>query len=271
MADADSDLGHEYWVELDVFEGPLDLLLHIIRKHELSILDIPMSFVLERYIEYLETMQEMELELASEYLAMAATLVYIKSRMLLPDEVAPEDEEDEDGELQDPRAELVRRLLEYKKYRQAAAELATRASLGHEVFLGGHEPDPVEREIEQVGLFELLETVAELVREARELGRDTDLLADRITVAERIGEVAERLATRRRLTFRELLDEDFEVFDVVITFLALLEMARLRMVRLVQGGEDEQLLVMEAPRAETAEGGEDGLGGGPEEQEGEDG
>ncbi len=237
--------GPEYWVDLDVFEGPLDLLLHIIRKHELDILDIPVAFVLERYLEYLETMQELELDLASEYLSMAATLVYIKSRMLLPDGGGDEDE-DEDGEIEDPRAELIRRLLEYKKYRKAAADLAGRSVLGHEIFVGGFEPDPMEQEIAEVGLFELIECVADLIKEAKARGRvDKDLLCDRITVAQRINEIADILATKRNATFRQLLQKDFVVFDVVITFLALLEMARLRMIRLVQEGLDAELLIVE--------------------------
>jgi segregation and condensation protein A len=244
--------GAEYWVQLEVFEGPLDLLLHIIRKHELDVMDIPVAFVLERYLEYITAMKEMQLDIAAEYLAMAATLVYIKSKMLLPGE-EPEEEEEE-GE--DPRAELVRRLLEYKKYREAAASLAGLSVLGAKVFTGGFEPEREEREIAaDVGLFDLVERVNELIREARERGvTEGDLIADRITVADRITELAEVVAGRPQLTFRELLPEGFELFDVVITFLAILEMTRLKMIRLVQAGDEAEILVMAAPRYE----GEDG-------------
>jgi segregation and condensation protein A len=238
----------EYYVHLEVFEGPLDLLLHIIRKHELSIMDIPVSFVLERYLGYISAMKEMQLDIAAEYLAMAATLVYIKSQMLLPGE--PVEEEIEEGE--DPRAELVRRLLEYKKYREAAAELSSLSVLGSISFTGGFEPEPEERDmVSEVGLFDLVERVAQLIKEARQRGSEEgDLLADRITVADRITELAENVARRRQLTFRELLPEGFEIFDVVITFLAVLEMTRLRMIRLVQQTIEDEILVMEAPRFE---------------------
>lgn len=257
MGGTEQETNPEYWVRLEVFEGPLDLLLHIIRKHELDILDIPVAFVLERYLAYLETMRELELDVASEYLAMAATLVYIKSRMLLPD-TGEEEEEEEDGEVEDPRAELIRRLLEYKKYRKAAADLASQSMLGRDVFEGGFEADPVEREVAEVGLFELIECVGDLIREARAVGRDDgDLLADRITVAQRITELAEMVSLRRNVTFRQLLDDDFLVFDVVITFLAILEMARLHMIQLVQSGPTEQLLILEAPRYQGEELGEE--------------
>jgi segregation and condensation protein A len=246
----------EYWVQLEVFEGPLDLLLHIIRKHELDILDIPVAFVLDRYLEYIAAMKEMQLDIAAEYLAMAATLVYIKSKMLLPGEA----EEDEEEEGEDPRAELIRRLLEYKKYREAAAALAGRSKLGAQIFTGGFEPEPEDRElVSDVGLFELVERVQELIKEARERGStEGDLLADRITVADRITELAELIAGRRQSSFKELLEEGYEVFDVVITFLAILEMARLKMIRLVQATDGDEILVMEAPKYEPAEERDDG-------------
>src|SRR5213075_3280822 len=107
-----------YQVNLDVFEGPLDLLLHLVKKHELSILDIPISFITERYLEYLDLMKRLNLDIAAEYLVMAATLAHIKSRLLLPQQAAIDPDEPEDEA--DPRAELVRRLLEYQKYKDAA-------------------------------------------------------------------------------------------------------------------------------------------------------
>jgi segregation and condensation protein A len=247
MSDAAPAAGSGYWLELEVFEGPLDLLLHIIRKHELDIMDIPVAFVLDRYLAYITAMKEMQLDIAAEYLSMAATLVYIKSKMLIPG--APAEEEIEE-EVEDPRAELVRRLLEYKKYREAAAALVSRGLLGREIFTSGFETEPEEREVAtDVGLFDLVEMVGKLIAEARERGSEPeDLLADRITVAERITELAEQLAGRPQTTFREILGKSFEVFDVVITFLAVLEMTRLRMIRLVQAGGDEEILILQAER-----------------------
>lgn len=116
-----------YQVALDVFEGPLDLLLHLVKKHELSILDIPISFVTEKYLEYLDAMAALDIDVAGEYLLMAATLCHIKSRELLPTPEPLEDEDgeaSEDGEIEvDPRADLIRRLLEYQKYKEAAQHL----------------------------------------------------------------------------------------------------------------------------------------------------
>ncbi len=263
MSARGSGSSSEYWVQLEVFEGPLDLLLHLIKKHELDVMDIPVAFVLECYLEYITAMKEMQLDIAAEYLAMAATLVYIKSKMLLPGE-EPEEEEEE-GE--DPRAELVRRLLEYKKYREAAAELAGLSVLGAKVFTGGFEAELEEREIaSDVGLFDLVERVNELIREARARGvTEGDLIADRITVADKITELAEIVAGREQLTFRDLLPSGFELFDVVITFLAVLEMTRLKMIRLVQASGEAEILVMAAPRYEDG-GGEEAAEEAAEEQ-----
>src|SRR5215468_3757662 len=133
----------QYVVALPAFEGPLDLLLHLIQKHELDILDIPVSFITEKYLEYITLMQELSIDIASEYLVMAATLAHIKSKSLLP--TPPEGQDDEllEEEL-DPRQELIRRLLEYQKYKQAAFDLSERGSLGRDVFLRGTEAAVVE-------------------------------------------------------------------------------------------------------------------------------
>ena len=127
----------DYTVSLPVFEGPLDLLLHLVKKHELDVLDIPVSFVTEKYLEYLDLMRQTNLDIAGEYLLMAATLVHLKSRELLPSpEPLAADETDGDEEL-DPRQELIRRLLEYQKYKEAAAELDDRPVIGRNVWTRG--------------------------------------------------------------------------------------------------------------------------------------
>src|SRR6476620_8030828 len=113
----------QFHIQLPAFEGPLDLLLHLIKKHELNILDLPIAFVTEKYLDYLSMMQELDLDVASEYLLMAATLAHIKSKMLLPQNPLEEVEEQDDGYIADPRGELIRRLLEYQKYRAAAEQL----------------------------------------------------------------------------------------------------------------------------------------------------
>ncbi len=134
-----------YQVALPQFEGPLDLLLHLIQTHELSILDIPMKFVTEKYLEYLSLMQALTIDVASEYLVMAAMLTHIKSKMLLPE--APKGQDDSaEEELLDPREELVRRLLEYQKFKHAAAELQDRGTLGQDVFTRPELPDDAPKE-----------------------------------------------------------------------------------------------------------------------------
>src|SRR5688500_9862944 len=146
-----------YRVELPVFEGPLDLLLHLIEEHELDVRDIPIAFVAAKYVEYITLMQELNIDVASEYLVMAATLAYIKSKMLLP--AAPDDEEDVDEAELDPRAELVRRLLEYQKYKNAAEQLGAGDVLGRDVFRRGISAPEAEgpAPIAGLSLFKLLD------------------------------------------------------------------------------------------------------------------
>jgi segregation and condensation protein A len=228
-------------VSLDVFEGPLDLLLHLIKKHELDIFDIPISFITDRYLEYVASMQELQLDIAAEYLEMAATLAHIKSQMLLPEEPGARDEAGEE-EGPDPREELIRRLLEYKTYKEAARDL----------------PEPESRVVSEVTVFDLLDTVQSLIDKARAQGREgRQLLADRITVADRITQIADQLQAREKLSFQSLLGEDYTVFDVVITFLAVLEMVRLHMISAVQGESHGEILLAQPvtyePRVEPVQ------------------
>jgi segregation and condensation protein A len=245
-------------VSLDVFEGPLDLLLHLIKKHELDIFDIPISFITDRYLDYLASMQELQLDIAAEYLEMAATLAHIKSQMLLPEEPGAHEEAGEE-EGPDPREELIRRLLEYKKYKEAARELSQRFLLGRHTFtVGADQPEPESRVVSEVTVFDLLDTVQSLIDKAREQGREgRQLLADRITVAERITQIADMLQARERLSFQSLLSEDYTVFDVVITFLAILEMVRLHMISAAQGESHGEILLAQPvtyePRVEPVQ------------------
>jgi segregation and condensation protein A len=233
-----------YRVKLDVFEGPLDLLLHLIRKHELDILDIPVGFVTEKYLEYLSLMQELSIDVASEYLVMAATLAHIKSKMLLPpDPNAADDEEGEAGEEADPRAELVRRLLEYQKYRHAAEEIADRAAVGRDMFpRGSAEPMPEgPAPLASFEPFRLFDAFQKVLKRADQVA-DHQVLFERVSIADRIVELTELLHERRRLVFDELFEQVEEEtgprpptrLELVVTFLALLEMGKMRVVRIVQ-------------------------------------
>jgi len=232
-----SDRGEgAYHVSLPAFEGPLDLLLHLCQKHELDILDIPISFVTEKYLEYLAVMQLMNLDLASEYLLMAATLAHIKSKMLLP-APPPGQEDDALVEEMDPREALIKRLLEYQKYKLAGETLASRGIAGRDVFGRGVVLDEAKAEglapLAEVPLFSLVEAFQRvLARNKVKLAHD--VVPDRISITDRIHEVFDFLQARRRASFEELFGEDASRFDMVVTFLALLEMTRLRMMRLYQ-------------------------------------
>jgi segregation and condensation protein A len=235
-----------YQVSLPQFEGPLDLLLHLIQKHELDIFDIPISFVTARYLEYLDVMQALDLDVAAEYLLMAATLAHIKSRMLLP--AAPPDESDAavDGEPEeDPRAALVRRLLEYQKFRAAAEELAARGVAGRDVFQRGIPIDagaPDVAPLAELPLFALLDAFEKLLKR-RKLRISHEVTSERVSISERIQEIVERLRAARTSVFDDLFEGAQTEIDLVVTFLALLEMTRLRMTRLYQTGPLEPLHV----------------------------
>jgi segregation and condensation protein A len=230
--------GDEYAVSLPDggFEGPLDLLLHLCQKHELDILQIPVAFVTEKYLEYLAVMQLLHLDVASEYLVMAATLVHIKSKMLLP--AAPAGQEDdalEDEE--DPREALIRRLLEYQKYKQAAVDLAARGVAGRDIFLrGGTIEEAVKTELPplaEVPLYAIVEAFQRVLSRSK-VKLSHDIVTDRISISDRIVELTDLIVTRRRALFEELFQGLTSRFDLVITFLALLEMTRLGLTTLVQ-------------------------------------
>jgi segregation and condensation protein A len=227
-----------YSVRLAVFEGPLDLLLHLIRINEVEITDIPIARIGEQYLEYLTVMGELDLEVVGEYLVMASTLAWIKSRMLLPAERVGED-----GEEIDPRAELVARLLEYQRFKEVATELGERKRLGRDVFAAsGFEleaPAESEREIE-VGLFDLVEAYRHVLEANRYAeSKPHEIEAEEITVRERMMEIMAVLEPRPSVDFDVLLREEesrpYTKILVVVTFLAILELTRLSAIRIYQG------------------------------------
>lgn len=235
--------GQGYRVKLPSFEGPLDLLLHLIQKHELDILDIPIGFVTEKYLEFLQLMEATSIDVASDYLVMAATLAYIKSKSLLPPDPNAAEEAVEEDDL-DPRAELVRRLLEYQKYKQAASDLGSRDVLGRDVFPRGIAietaagPPP----LAQMSLFNLLDAFQRVLERTKQ-GEEHKIDFELITITDRIGEVNELLRFKRTARFEELFAADATRLDLIITFLAVLEMTRLRMIRIVQESPEAQIFV----------------------------
>lgn len=225
----------EFRLRLPAFEGPLDLLLHLIKKHELDILDLPIAFVTERYLEYLRMLRELDLEVAGEYLLMAATLAHIKSKMLLPRVPQEQQDDGDEGDGIDPRLELIRRLLEYQKYKEVAEALGGRSVTGRDVFPRGADalslqgPAP----LAEVGVFRLLDAFNAILDRAKDR-RALEVTAERITIQERITQITDLLRERRTCAFEELFHEQITRYEIVVTFLALLEMTKMRFARIYQ-------------------------------------
>ncbi len=216
------------------FEGPLDLLLHLIQSHQLNILDIPIHFITTRYLEYLAVMQVLTIDVASEYLVMAAVLAHIKSKLLLP--VVPTDQQgDAEDEGADPRQELVRRLLDYQRFKAAAAEMGSLSEAAQDAFVRPPPPPPPRGEgpLAEFPVHLLVEAFGKLLA-TRKIKTKHEVSFDRLTITDRINELTDILRVRRKAVFDELFDANATKFDLVITFLALLEMCKLRLTRLYQ-------------------------------------
>jgi len=215
-------------VFLDTFEGPLDLLLYLIRKQNLNILDVPIADITDQYVNYINLMKELELELAGEYLLMAAMLAEIKSKMLLPLFEEVEDEED-------PRAELVRRLLEYERYRTASEELNKLKRLERDVFITGVESSHLAQPIElpDIALQELLLSFQEVLKRA-EMFTTLHVLKEPLSVRERMTTILEKLKNKDFLDFTELFDLEEQKTGLVVTFLAILELMKESLIEIVQ-------------------------------------
>jgi segregation and condensation protein A len=209
----------------------LDLLLHLIKKNEVSITDIPIAAITEQYLATLELMESLSLDVAGEFLVMAATLVHIKSRMLLP----PGDEEADEDEGNDPRDELVRRLLEYQRFKEAAEQLEQREILSRDVFVRSAPPveDVAPRGFREVSVFELL---GALKRVIDRLPKDVfhEVTLEKITMREQMTLLLDRLRTLRSLYFEALFDGVKSRMEVVVTFLAMLELVKVRAIRIFQ-------------------------------------
>jgi segregation and condensation protein A len=227
-------------VLLPSFEGPLDLLLSLIQEHKLDIFDIPISFVVDKYLEYMEAAQGLNIDLAGEYLLMAATLAHIKSRMLLPRDESKDVPDGEPGP--DPREELVRRLLEYQKYKDAASMLSAAPQLGRDVFVRrAREELPLAAEdaayfkSPELSVYRLIELMARVLKE-RKIEIPHEVFVERLSIGDRIAVITDRLRADDRITFTSLF-QDLTQFDrhrVVPTFLAVLEMAKLKLVKVHQ-------------------------------------
>ena len=243
----------EYKVDLDVFEGPLDLLLYLIRRDEIDIYDIRIEHITTQYLSYLEMMRMLDLNIAGEFLVMAATLMVIKSRLLLPVESRAEDgEAPEEGV--DPRLDLVRQLIEYKKFKDAAARLLARETLQAERFgyggtvehADGAGVEPEARALGDVGLFDLLTAFQEVLARAplEPLGH---LEPIRWSVPDKMESILDAIRRREAVAFSRLFHPASQRGEVIITFLALLELLRLRQVAISQHAPFTEIIITPLP------------------------
>jgi segregation and condensation protein A len=215
----------------DLFEGPMDLLVHLIKKNQIDIHEIPIATVTEQYLEYLNWLKALNIEVAAEFVVMAATLTQIKSRMLLPVHAPAEAEEE------DPRGEIVRPLAEYLQFKSAAERLAERPLLGEDTFVRPARlermPPADDEAVVKIGLFELIDAfqkiLAALPQEAR-----IEFTADTISVKERVTQIVDLLEEKGSVTFPELFAGQPGRPEIIVTFLAVLEMVKLALIRVVQ-------------------------------------
>ncbi len=228
----------EYKVKLEIFEGPLDLLLFLIKRDEIDIYDISLERITRQYLEYLQAFKELNIDLAGEFVVMAANLIYLKSRSLLPvDQQPPEEDVDED----DPRWELIRQLIEYKKFKEAAAQLHVRELEQERMFTrdGGSVAALAEAPLRlgEVGIFQLINAFQNVIKRVEAREDLTEIFGDHFTVSDKIDAILRRVANGGRLQFSQLFGEIASRVEIVVTFLALLELIRLKQIRAIQSDQ----------------------------------
>jgi segregation and condensation protein A len=243
----------EYKVKFEVFEGPLDLLLYLIKKEEVDIYEVNLTRLATQFIEYIETMRLLDLEVAGEFLVMAATLMYIKSRELLPVDQQAQVEGEDDGE--DPRWELIRQLVEYKKFKDAAAQLQLLEARQEDVF--PRAPGELEFEAEsspraEASIFDLVNAVNVVLQRFAKREDLRDIFEDKWTVSEKIESLMRVLGERATVRFSELFEGVTSRFEVVVTFLALLELIRLKQITAMQHEPFGEIEICRAPAAPKA-------------------
>jgi segregation and condensation protein A len=225
----------DYKVKLEIFEGPLDLLLYLIKRDEIDIYDISIERITRQYLEYLQAFKELNIDVAGEFVVMAANLIYLKSRSLLPVDQQPPEEDAEDD---DPRWDLIRQLIEYKKFKEAAAQLHVRELEQERVFArdGGSDAAIADGplRLREVGIFDLIHAFQNVIKrvEAREDLRE--IFGERFSVSEKIDMILQRVGNGAAVRFSDLFGEIVSRVEIVVTFLALLELIRLKQVRAIQ-------------------------------------
>jgi segregation and condensation protein A len=242
-----------YRVALPEFEGPLDLLLHLCKTHEIDIVTLPVAFITEKYLEYLDLMQSMPFDVAADYLVMAATLAYLKSRELVPTpeplDVGPEEE----GEVLDPREELIRRLLEYQKYKDAAEKLGGRPIEGRNVFGRGMSlsNDAPDAPFAEQSVWKLIAAFGRILEKAGGTKKTHEVAIDRVSIGDRMGQLLDRIEKGSgSFQFESCFDLSLPEVElrnqVVVTLLAILELARLKVVRVLQSPDGDTLFITQA-------------------------
>ena len=225
-------MSSEYKVKLEVFEGPLDLLLYLIKKDEVDVYDVSIERITQQYLEFMEAFKVLDLEVAGEFVVMAANLIYIKSRSLLPVAVQPPDEEAEE---EDPRWELVRQLVEYKKFKDAAAQLSQRELEQSKMFTRLPEVEPApERPLGDVSVFDLINAFNGILKRINHREDLREIFEENYTVSDKIDLIIKMMAAGVPLKFTELFASVASRAEIVVTFLALLELIRLKQIKAAQ-------------------------------------
>ena len=231
----------EYKVRLEIFEGPLDLLLYLIKRDEIDIYDISLERITRQYLEYLQAFKELNIDVAGEFVVMAANLIYLKSRSLLPvDQQPPEEDVDEE----DPRWDLIRQLIEYKKFKEAASQLQARALEQERIFArigDGLTTEAAPLRLGEVGIFQLINAFQNVIKrlEAKEDLRE--MFGEHFTVSDKIEWILQRVGEGAAVRFSELFAQVASRVEIVVTFLALLELIRLKQVRATQASAFEEI------------------------------
>jgi segregation and condensation protein A len=225
----------DYKVKLEIFEGPLDLLLYLIKRDEIDIYDISLERITKQYLEYLQAFKELNIDVAGEFVVMAANLIYWKSRSLLPvDEQPPEEDAEED----DPRWELIRQLIEYKKFKEAAEQLQVRQLEQEKIFSrAGGAPTLLANatlRLGEVGIFQLINAFQVVLKRVEARENLQELFGENFTVSDKIDQILQSVANKSSIRFSDLFAKAASRVEIVVTFLALLELIRLKQVRALQ-------------------------------------
>jgi segregation and condensation protein A len=236
----------DYKVHLEIFEGPLDLLLYLVKKAEVDIYHIPIVEITDQYLKYLELMKMLDLEIAGEFLWMASNLIYIKSKMLLPPEERPEEDEEEI----DPKAELIRQLIEYKKFKEAASTLEkmeeTRRLYFPREAVITEETSEQNLDLGSVSLFDLLSAFSEILQKVQVREDLKRIFEEEVSVDDKIDFIERSISQKESFHFRELFEKVSSRMEIIATFLALLELIRLKKVRVFQKQSFADILIQRA-------------------------